>query len=515
MNRKIFCLTLIFLFIIAEMAFAMGKRPKKEIRPEDIYKDTFIKSAGENKVLEIALIDCITYALENNSEIKIKRIKPKLREDDIRIANANFEPTLNFDYTLSDSSKETVSAAYPEVLESKDEEFSLGLSGKLVTGTEYDIDFLNAKHENNITTQRINSYYTSKPKITITQPLFKDSSIIVNRADITIARNNKKESEEDFKETVMDIITRTKMAYYDYVYWLENYAIAELSLKRANDLFQINKARYDKGLVSSVDLLEAETAVAQRKKTLLSAESALKKAEDELKLITNLIDDAEIWNAELKLIDRPTLIFKNVKLVEALENAFNFRPDYNSAKIDLESREIKIKAAKDELLPTLDLTGSLSLNGLDESYEEAIDKVNSDYKDWSVGVKLSLPWGAGNRAEYDRKKLEKTQALLAFMRLQQKIILDVRDRVREIDIQYRQVQAAELSKEKEIKNHEAQEMRYAAGEVSTHDMLDYQDRLSQSELDCIKALIDYNNALIELDEAEGLTLIRNDIKLEE
>ena len=45
-------------------------------------------------------------------------------------------------------------------------------------------------------------------------------------------------------------------------------------------------------------------------------------------------------------------------------------------------------------------------------------------------------------------------------------------------------------------------------------MLDYQERLSQAELDYIKALIDHEISIINLDKSEGLTLVKNNIKLE-
>jgi outer membrane protein TolC len=92
--------------------------------------------------------------------------------------------------------------------------------------------------------------------------------------------------------------------------------------------------------------------------------------------------------------------------------------------------------------------------------------------------------------------------------------LEVRDKVRAIDIQYRQVKAAKLLEEKQSQNYKAQEERYKAGQLSTHDLLEYRFRLATAELDYIKALIDYNVALIELDKAQGLTLVKNDIKLE-
>ena len=478
-------------------------------------KEAFIKSAKQKRVLRIGLVDCIAYALKNNSEIKIKDIEPKLKEDDVKIGRADFEPTFSADYMLKDSSAESVSSAYPEVFKNRDIDFNVGVSGKLISGTEYDIDFFNERYGSNLTTYRINPYYTIKPKITITQPLFRDFGMLVNRADITIAQNNKQASVASFKDRVMDVVRKTKIVYYNCIYCLESYFIAESSLARAKALLRINKARYAKGLVSSIDLLEAETATAQREKGLIFAESNLKKAEDDLKLITNLIDDPQVWDAQLELIDKPGFELREVKLTEALENAFSFRPDYQSQKIDLLNRNIKIKVAENTLLPTVDLSGSFGLNGLGKDYQEAVDKVDLDYRDWSVGIKFSLPWGGGERAKYDQRKLEKAQALIAFKRLEQNIILEVRNKVREIDIQYRQVQAATILKEKESKNYKAQKERYAIGQISVHNILDYQERMAEAELDYIKALIDYNIALIELDKAEGLTLVKNDIILEE
>ena len=46
-------------------------------------------------------------------------------------------------------------------------------------------------------------------------------------------------------------------------------------------------------------------------------------------------------------------------------------------------------------------------------------------------------------------------------------------------------------------------------------MLDYQDKLAFAEFDYLTAVVDYNIAIVDLDKAEGLTLVKNDIILEE
>jgi outer membrane protein TolC len=484
-------------------------------RQGEMEKALFMSAGAQDRTLRIGLIDCMVYCLKSNSEILIKRIEPKLKEDDVKIAQSDFEPTFNADFTLQDTTEISTSTLQgADKFNSQDLNINAGVSGKLVTGTEYNLEFLNQRYKSDSSYQIYNPYYLTEPKITITQPLFKGFGVLVNKADIMIAKNDQVVSEKNFKDTVMDTISRAKTAYFNYTYQLEKYSIDKLSLQRANDLLEINKARYQKGLISSVDLLETEAAAADREKALLSAEASLKRAEDDLKFVTNLVDDPEVWNAKIELIDQPELLQEDVDLLKSLQDAFINRPDYQAAKVDLENRDIKIRVAKNALLPTVDLTGSLGLNGLGKDYASALGKANPDYPDWGVGVKFSLPWGTGDRAKYDQKKLEKTQALLSFKRLEQKIILDVRDKVRMAKTQYRQVEVAKLSKEKETQNYEAQKERYAAGQVSTHDILDYQDKLAQSELDYFRALVDYNVALIGLDKSQGLTLIKNNIKIE-
>lgn len=507
---KFICALVIISLILCRLAFADDESSLA------FDKDAFIESAKNSKVVKLGLLDCVAFALKSNSEIQIKNIEPKLRKDDVTIAKSAFEPTIGFEYLRNDN---TEPSAMPFIIgnatnKTKNTIFNADISGRLTPGTLYSIEFLNSINETNSEWQTINPAYTVEPKITITQPILRNFGIAVNTAGIVIAKNTEKMSGEDFKNTVMEIISNTKTAYYNYIYAKKGFSIARAYLKRTHELLKINKARYKKGLISSVDLLETQTAFAQRRKALIYAESFVKKTEDNLKLITNMVDDPFMWNARIDLIDMPEFKKQNLDLIGSMRNAFNYRPDYKTKKIDLENRDILIMVAKNTLLPTLDLLGSFGLNGLGDNYSNALDSVKSDYKDWTIGAKLSIPWGSGDRANYDKTKLEKRQALIAFKRMEQNIILEVRDKVREIDIQYRQVQATKLSKIMETQNYKAQMERYREGQVSTHDMLDYQYKLSQAELDYTEALIEYNKALINLDKAEGLTLEKNNIKLE-
>jgi len=353
-----------------------------------------------------------------------------------------------------------------------------------------------------------------EPQITLTQPLLRGAGIAVNRAEIVITRNNFRISIKNVRDTVMDIISRTLVAYYDLYYARAQYAIETDALERTRRLLEINQARYAKGLISSVDLLETKTSMAERQKRVIAAEATMKTAEDALKLVTNLVDDPALWNARVELLEEPVLSLQKIDLVQSLERAFENRPDYQAMKLALANRDIQIMVARNGLLPTVDLIGSFGLNGLGEDMGAAADNANMDYKDWLLGVRVTVPWGRGDRARYDKSKWEKMQAILELKRLEQDIVFIIRKRVRDVDIQYRQTEASILAAEMETENYAAQQERYAAGQVSTHDMLDYQNRLASARLDYVKAMIDYQITLIRLDQAEGMTLAKNNITLE-
>ena len=482
-------------------------------------KELFIESAKETKILKIGLVDCIVFALKNNSEIKIKKIEPLIDDGNIKVAKAEFEPSLTLDGSMGETKKQSANstAFSPPISKTRTRELNVGLGGKFITGTEYDIDFINKKDISNATYRIINPYYESQAAITITQPLLEGFGITVNRADIIIASNNKVKSKENFKKEVIDVVSKTKELYYNYVLFLEQYKVAEVSLKRAKDLFALTKERSKQGLASNVDLLEAEASVAEREEALLAIEGQLKLAEDNLKYITNLVDDPQLWNAKIVPLDKPEFKVENVDLVESLKTSFQYRPDYEAAKIDLKNQDIQIKVKKNTLLPTVDLVGSFGLNGLNKKYAESLDDLSSgDYRDWSAGFKITIPLGNQEaRGNYDKAKLMKEQLLISFARLEQAIILKVRDAVRGVDIAKRKVDASTKRLDTETKRYNAVEKRFREGLVSTHDMLDYQLYLATAEANYIQSLTSYNTALITLHKKEGTTLVRNDIKLEE
>ena len=179
----------------------------------------FIDSAQTNRLLRIGMVDCIAWTLQNNSEIIIKKIEPKLREDDEKIAKAAFEP--NF---YANVEKDSINSPVPMPMNvyssvvSRAVDINAGLSGKLTTGTRYQLDLLGSRNDDNPATMPVNPVYYTEPKITITQPIFKGAGFEVNKAEIVIAANYRRISSKDLRATAMQSISRAIIAYYNYCY---------------------------------------------------------------------------------------------------------------------------------------------------------------------------------------------------------------------------------------------------------------------------------------------------------
>jgi len=510
MSRLLISTTIAFIIISCPLAHA-------EDAPY-FNKDAYIASANSPETIELAMIDCVAMALKSNTEINIERITPHIEDNNILIQKSRFEPHFTFDGSFSESIRQDPSTLFDtNVLKTKDTIFDFGYNQKFTTGADVALDFFNNRTYSNSPTFIPNPAYESEAEISISQPLLRGAGLAVNTADFRISKNNKLKSIQDFTQEVINVLTDVKKAYYNFQYSREQYIVAQKSLRRVEDLHRINKEKYAKGLASDIDIVESEAEVARISQALYESEAIMKLAEDTLKLITNLVDDPTLWNQRIVLLEGLGYEKTAVNLPDAIKTAFIYRPDYEAAKIGLRNRDIIVVVNENGMLPIVNLDASYGLNGLDKFYGKGLANIGGGkYNNWTIGVSVDVPLiGDENRGKYEKAKFEKEQTLLAFQRLEQKIILDVRNAARDIDINYKKLEASKISRESEDKNYTAQELRFKAGLVSTLDIVIYQERLARAEVSYVKSIINYNVSLIELSRAQGTMLLDDNITLEE
>jgi outer membrane protein TolC len=85
----------------------------------------------------------------------------------------------------------------------------------------------------------------------------------------------------------MTVVASVEQTYWELVFANENLKVAQAALKAAEELLATNRAKTKAGVMTAVDVLQAEAAVASRVEQTLLAEKAIRDQEDQLRRLLN------------------------------------------------------------------------------------------------------------------------------------------------------------------------------------------------------------------------------------
>jgi outer membrane protein TolC len=476
----------------------------------------FAKDETDEQI-ELTLAKAISLTLESNLNIRIQRISPQIQDVLVTQAQGRFDPVISLgsDADWSEQPSLTPFITGADVRTSNTQGFVLGFDDPIFTGGSYGLTFNSNRSESNSTRQTVNPAYGSDFAINITQPLLEGFGT-VNNASITIARNNKDISRLQLKIQLINTLSQVQNTYWELVFAQENLKVQELALKQAYDLLTVNQRRKEVGKATISDVLQAQAAVASREADVIAAQDVISDVEDGLKRITNLIQNEALWGVSIVPVDLPPFETVDVNLSESITTALQNRPEYIQAKIDLENSNISIKVAKNQRLPRLDLEGSLAFNGLDGQFDDAFSQVGTvDHDSWRVGLFLRVPIGdRTSKSELKRSQLEKEQGLLALQNLEQRIITEVREVVRQLETDRKRIEATKVAEDFARQTLAAEDKKYEVGLSTSLDLLQFQAILANASRDSLRSIIDYRQSVVVLYQALGATLIQLNIDFE-
>jgi outer membrane protein TolC len=256
-----------------------------------------------------------------------------------------------------------------------------------------------------------------------------------------------------------------------------------------------------------LDISTARAAVAARESAILQAYRAMKDQENFLKQLVTA-DLIPLLGTDVEIAAPKEPSFYDT-VITGVKEALELRPDYQQAKLDVANRHITVVVQKNALLPRLDLSASLSLIGVDDSFGTSLSRgaANRDQYNWSAGASFSYPIGNRDaRGRYNAATLESAQSLVRLQQLEQNIIVSV-DNANGAIVTARErivsdAEAARFAKE----SLDATEKRYAAGTVTIFDVLNLQNRLSEAETAELRSRADYSNAIARYQQETGTTL---------
>ena len=473
----------------------------------------------------LTLQECVKAALEHNLDIQIERYRPELAKIALDGSYGVFDPSFRTGVQQNFSSTEggfNVANFNPPSNESWRETYNAGVGGQLPWyGMNYSLNSSLNRNSGKYSTgggpTLLDSPfdYSSSVGVNITQPLLKNLWIDAPRLQIALNKKNLKTSEFTLRRQIMNTVSGVQQAYYDLVAAMESVKVQEKSLQLAQQLLAENKKRVDVGQMARLDEKQAESEVAAREADLLSARNQVSIQENALKKLMS--DDFTQWkDVQLTPAQQLSAVTEVFSLVDSWQKGLSMRPDLLQSKVDLEKQSIVLRYNKNQLYPQLDLTGSYGYTGRDQNFGPSVGDI-SDRKNpfYGYGLTLTIPLGNRNaRNNYRNNKAVKEQMLLQYKKLEQDIMVEIDDAIKQAQTSLRRIDATKQSRIFSEAALDAEKKKLESGRSTNYQVLQAQRDLTQRASEELRALTDYNKALSRLSLSEGSILDRSGIQLD-
>jgi outer membrane protein TolC len=490
--------------------------------------------ASEEGTIDLKLLQAIEMALANNLDVVVSRLETQVQAEGLNSARGVYRPLLSASFNSLDSRSPAQNQLIgANVLASTRTNYNFSWGQQIATGGNYTVQWQNLRSTTNSAFSGFSPLYDAAVFAQITQPLAQNFKLDPNKRRILVAQNGERISRSLFETQVMDTVRDVSFAYLDLVFSIRAVDVARQSLQLAQDLLRNNRIQVEVGTMAPIDVLEAEAEVAAREEAVIIAEDAILQTEDILKRLVNDPESQEFWGMRYVPADAPTMEEMEVNLEEAVATALQRQPVIEQGRIELETRDYNVRFTKNQMLPQLDVIGAFALNGIGGTqlvrtdfaqppsliipggYGDAIDQVfGGDFRDWTVGLEVSYPLGNSSAvaahaqaqvaARQQRARIDSTEIFIA---------QQVRLAGRAVETSRKRIDATRVARELAQRRLEAEQKKFEVGMSTSFLIVQAQRDLSQAAANELRALIDYNKAIVAFERARGTILDRTNVSV--
>jgi outer membrane protein TolC len=446
-----------------------------------------------------------------------------LEQEDIALIEANAAPTPVPLPTTNATPTPTPAATptnAPFIFQNEDFRNTLDVAGKLPIGTTYKIG-VEVDHLNDTVLDLPNQQFLPSnvffAGLSIDQPLLQGFGPDANLVSIRIGRRNRQVSLNNWRQRVIDSVGLVMSTYFDMSYAQELMTLRRQSMEADSSLARANQRRVDVGLMTPLDVSQAQVDVSADQYDYLTARNLLTaRVADLKKLIYRGVeqDDGRTY-VPAGPVDLPIPILDRDSL---LADAFQNRVDYATAIQQSEIEDIRLKYYRNQLLPKIDVVGTLGLNGLSTaSTGSSISSAfNGQGPEWMFGIQGSIPLGnVAARANLASSHRLKQEAIWKLKQVELAINTDVDTAISAIRTNEQRVVTSRQAQQLAQDVVRMQNGRLDQGQASTLDVLDNRRRLYDSQSAVLEAIDDLNKSIVDLYLATGTLLRQESIVLDD
>lgn len=517
-----------------------------------------------NQQSPLTLREAIMMALVNNKDIEVARDNVRIAEADLLTFRGAYDPRLS-------------AQSYFERIKTPAASFLSGASGAVEAsdftatsrleglapkfGGNYRIDFSSIRQTTNSQFSALNPQYPTALTFNYTQPLFRGRQFDLPRRQIEVAKKNLSLTDAQFRQRAIEVITSVQRVYWDLVFTLRNLQIQRESLTDARTQLEHNRRMVAEGSLAPIDIIAAETQVANFEQAEFAALDDVNRAENNLKNLIAENQRAPIWNASVVPTDDVDLTVPPVILTEAMKAAVENRQELKEADLAREINLLDQKLYRDQTKPQIDLVGSYgmvgsagtltsisnpftssndqlrarvnqlsTLNGLQPlpapptaaipsnligGYPQSLANLGSnEFNNFRVGVTFSFP--LRNRTaegQLAHSLIEGNRIATQRQQLEQLIQVEVRNALQSVTTSQARLRSAAVARENAQQQYESEKRKLDAGQSTVFLVLERQTALTIARGNELRAQTDLNKAIAELQRVTGNSLTANNVSV--
>ena len=430
------------------------------------------------------------------SQVRIHELRPLTLEEAIQLAEFN-SPQLKAAASRVDQAKSALRAAIASWYPTVDLSAS-GLPEYFKSYSYQNPDFApDGANENYSREWRANSS-------------LKVSWDLINPArvpQIAAARDRFERAGDAYLIALRDLRLEAQTAYFDLQRADEGVRIGQDSVKASLVSYRDSRARFNAGVNTKLEVLEAETQLARDRDTLTNN---LRLQGEQRRNLARVLDLPQDVTPTAATPARPLGLWEP-SLQESIVAAYNYREELDQLILDISINNSQANASLAAVQPVLSFVNSTSASRFEgQSGKTSLSDI--DMGDFTYGLQnstaLTASWrlfdGGRARAEYRRSKQAAEQSRFDFANLRDRIrfeveqsFLGLRAAIQSID-----TTAIEVLSSKESLR--LSQLRVQAGVGVQREVVNNQRDLTQAELKYAGAINSYNSNLALLQRRTGL-----------
>ena len=498
----------------------------------------------------LTLAEAIAKALENNKDIEVTRKNVKIAEFDLKAARGFYEPRFGGQAYYEKSTAPNISFFDPTSDAIKGSSFvgNVGVTGYVPRfGTQLNASLNNQRVGTDNLVSIVSPQYNSNLTFSVTQPLFRGRNFDAPRRAIEVAKRNLSLTDTQFRQRTIEIISNVQRAYWDLTYALRNLQVQRDGVKDAKDQLAHNKRLVEEGQLAPIDVVAAETQVANFEQAVYDALNTASVAENNLKNLIAENRSDTLWSKSVTPVDSVDLDAPVTTLSQALDAAMQNRPELEVNRAQKDINAIDQKFYKELKKPQIDLIASYTSAGIGgnlnpnfanpfcrnnpdpKQCEQAVlqllqnvggagsawgDIWSNKYPTFRVGVQFNLPLlgDKTNGAQYGRSLVEGERLETQRTQLEQNIQVDVRNAIQAVRTAEARLRAAAVARENSVKQYDSERRKLDNAQSDIYKVLERQTALTTARSNELRAQTELNKAIADLQRATGNSLKANNIE---